>query len=154
MEQNYQTVLVGIDGSEQAKEAFEKAVEVARRNNGKVIVAAVIEPQLPTTMGYTPLSDSILDKEEDEAKEMIQEAKEYAASVSFNNIEGVVAFGSAKTALARELPKKYQVDLVMVGQSGLNAVERFMTGSVASYIIREAPCDVLVVTPTHKEKAD
>lgn len=35
MEQNYQTVLVGIDGSEQATEAFEKAVEVARRNEGK-----------------------------------------------------------------------------------------------------------------------
>lgn len=34
----------------------------------------------------------------------------------------------------------------MVGQSGLNAVERFMTGSVASYVIRRAPCDVLIVS--------
>ncbi len=153
MEQNYQTVLVGIDGSEQAKEAFEKAVEVARRNEGKVIVAAIIEPQLPTTMGYAPLSESVLEKEEDEAQEMIDEAKEYAASVSFHDVEGVVVFGSPKTALARDLPQKYGVDLVMVGQSGLNTVERLMVGSVASYVIREAPCDVLVVTPT-KGKAE
>lgn len=36
----------------------------------------------------------------------------------------------------------------MVGQSGLNAVERFITGSVASYVIRQAPCDVLIITPS------
>jgi nucleotide-binding universal stress UspA family protein len=35
----------------------------------------------------------------------------------------------------------------MVGQSGLNAVERFMMGSVASFVIREARCDVLIVSP-------
>ncbi|MGX7196021.1 universal stress protein [Enterococcus olivae] len=148
MEHTYQTILVGIDGSNQAKEAFEKAVEVARRNQGKVIVATVIEPQTNTTMGYAPLVESIVEIEERNAKEMIQEAKAYAASVAFDAVEGVVAFGSAKTALSKELPKNYGVDLIMVGQSGLNAVERFITGSVASYIIREAKCDVLVVTPS------
>jgi nucleotide-binding universal stress UspA family protein len=30
----------------------------------------------------------------------------------------------------------------------LNAVERFMTGSVASYVIKEALCDVLIVHPS------
>ena len=53
--------------------------------------------------------------------------------------------------MAKELPEKYQVDLIMVGQSGLNAVERLMTGSVASYVIREATCDVLVVSSLEKE---
>ena len=48
--------------------------------------------------------------------------------------------------MAINLPKKYKIDLIMVGQSGLNAVERFMTGSVASYVIRRAPCDVLIVS--------
>jgi nucleotide-binding universal stress UspA family protein len=33
----------------------------------------------------------------------------------------------------------------MVGQSGLNVVERFMIGSVSKYIIAHALCDVLVV---------
>lgn len=148
MEQTYQTILVGIDGSTQAKEAFEKAVEVARRNDGRVIVATVIEPQTNAMMGYAPLVDNIMEVEEQQAKEMLQEAKEYAASVDFKNLEGIVAFGSAKVVLAKELPEQYKVDLIMVGQSGLNAVERFITGSVASYIIRQATCDVLVVTPS------
>ena len=33
----------------------------------------------------------------------------------------------------------------MCGASGLNAVERFMIGSVSEAIVRHAPCDVLVV---------
>ena len=36
MEQEYQNILVGIDGSKQALLAFRKAVEVARRNQGTV----------------------------------------------------------------------------------------------------------------------
>ena len=65
-------------------------------------------------------------------------------------IEGIIAYGSAKEAMAKQLPEKYGIDLIMVGQSGLNAVERFITGSVASYIIREAKCDVLVVSPSER----
>ncbi len=57
-----------------------------------------------------------------------------------------MAYGSVRESMAVKLPKKYQIDLIMIGQSGLNAVERFMTGSVASYVIRQAPCDVLVVS--------
>lgn len=148
MEQTYQTVLVGVDGSSQAQEAFEKAIEVARRNNGRVIVAKVIEQQVPSTMGFAPLGETVLAQEETDANELIQECKDYAGSVSFEDIEGVVVYGSTKMVLTRELPEKYGVDLIMVGQSGLNAVERFITGSVASYVIREAPCDVLVITPS------
>jgi Universal stress protein UspA and related nucleotide-binding proteins len=150
MEHVYQTILVGIDGSEQSKEAFKKAVEIARRNQGRVVVTVVIEPQTSSGLGYAPLADNLVDLEEQEAKDMLQEAKDYAASVNFNLVEDIVSFGSAKVALAKDLQEKYQADLIIVGQSGLNAVERFITGSVASYIIREAKCDVLVVS-TEKE---
>jgi len=33
----------------------------------------------------------------------------------------------------------------MIGATGLNAVERLFIGSVSEYVIRNAPCDVLVV---------
>ncbi|KAB5915090.1 universal stress protein, partial [Bifidobacterium adolescentis] len=37
------------------------------------------------------------------------------------------------------------VDLIMLGATGLNAVERLFIGSVSEYVIRNATCDVLVV---------
>lgn len=148
MDQEYKNILVGIDGSKQAADAFKKAVEVARRNNGKIYAANVIDQQFYNFMGYTPMDQSLIDQETETAKELINDCKKYGASVDFTNIEGVVAYGSAKEAMAVNLPEKYGIDLVMVGQSGLNAVERFMTGSVASYVIRQAPCDVLIVRGT------
>lgn len=145
MEQKYLRILVGIDGSEQAFAAFRRAVEVARRNNGIVYVASVIDQQFYNVLGYASINESIIDSETQSVKDMIQECKDYGKSVSYEKIEGVIAYGSAKDAMAHQLPKEYNIDLIMVGQSGLNAVERIMMGSVSSFIIREAPCDVLVV---------
>ena len=39
----------------------------------------------------------------------------------------------------------------MCGTSGLNAVERFIVGSVSEAIVRHAPCDVLVVYRRNSE---
>ncbi len=38
-------------------------------------------------------------------------------------------------------------DLIVVGRRGLNAVQRFLVGSVSTKIMTHAPCAVLVVPP-------
>ncbi|WP_265459957.1 universal stress protein [Enterococcus sp. HY326] len=154
MEQEYQRILVGIDGSQQAQEAFEKAVEVAKRNHSALFVANVLDQKAYSFIGFAPISETVVETEIDQSKSLIDAAKAYAQKAGVTEVEGILAYGSAKEAMAHQLPNKYQIDLIMVGQSGLNAVERFMLGSVSSYIIREAPCDVLVVRPTHQEKAN
>ena len=146
--QSYQNILVGIDGSDQAMEAFKKALAVAKRKHGTVYVANVIDHQIYTFMSYSPLNENIMDQLAADAKELINQCKAIGKEFGYNKIEGIIAYGSAKEAMAKTLPEKYDIDLVMVGQSGLNAVERFMTGSVASYVIKEALCDVLIVHPS------
>ena len=47
--------------------------------------------------------------------------------------------------IAKELPESEKVDLIMLGATGLNAVERLFIGSVSEYVIRHAICDVLIV---------
>lgn len=115
MNQEYKNILVGIDGSEQALAAFKKAVEVARRNNGKVYVANVIDQQFYNFMGYAPIDQNLVDQQTETAKEMIEECKEYGKSVDYTNIEGIIAYGSVRESMAVKLPKKYEIDLIMVG---------------------------------------
>lgn len=146
--QEYQAILVGIDGSEQAREAFDKAVSVAKRNQAKVVVAHIIENRLYGNMGYSLTNADLLQQETDRSKDMLNEYKDYAHSKGYDNVETVLAFGSPKVLMAEELPEKYHIDLIMVGQSGLSAVEKLVMGSVSGYVIRNAPCDVLVVRPT------
>ncbi|MDR0921068.1 MAG: universal stress protein [Lactobacillales bacterium] len=147
MEQEYKKILVGIDGSPQADYAFDSAVEVARRNDGQVIVVAIIQNQMYDVIGYSNVNDSVLEDEAQEYKNLLDKCAERAKKVHFENVRTEVVFGSPKELLARALPKKYDIDLIMVGQSGLNAVERFMVGSVSRFVIAHAPCDVLIVHP-------
>ncbi|MBW6194954.1 universal stress protein, partial [Pseudomonas aeruginosa] len=114
MNQEYKNILVGIDGSEQALAAFKKAVEVARRNNGKVYVANVIDQQFYNFMGYAPIDQNLVDQQTETAKQMIEECKKYGKSVDYTNIEGIIAYGSVRESMAVKLPKKYAIDLIMV----------------------------------------
>lgn len=148
IEHAYQTILVGVDGSEQAKSAFEKALDVAKRNQGQLIVTHVIEGQMYNTlMGFSSLNNELMDQEKADAQTLLDSCKLAAKQAGVEKIETILTYGVAKEVIAKELPAKYSVDLIMVGQSGLNAVERMMIGSVSSYIIRHAPCDVLIIRP-------
>ena len=57
----------------------------------------------------------------------------------------VVEYGSPKAVIPKKIVKDTNADLVVVGSTGLNAVERFIIGSVSEAIVRHSPCDVLVV---------
>ncbi|PIO83203.1 hypothetical protein BSQ39_06355 [Loigolactobacillus backii] len=143
--QEYQTILVGIDGSEQAKKAFEKAVETAERNKAKLIIAYVVENQAYTTADFASTGVEIAVTDVADQKRMLQGYLEKAKKVGIKEVQTVLAFGSPRQLMSQQLPKQYHIDLIIVGQSGLNAVERFMMGSVSAAITRDAPCDVLIV---------
>ncbi|MGY3765584.1 universal stress protein [Vagococcus vulneris] len=146
--QEYQSILVGTDGSDQAKLAFKKAIAVAQRNNAKVIVAHILENRMYSgNMAYSTFTPDVVQDEADQAKALLNDYKELATKMGYDNVETILEFGSPKTMMSVELPEKYHTDLIMVGQSGLNAVERLVMGSVSDHIIRTAPCDVLVVRP-------
>lgn len=146
--QEYTSILVGTDGSNQAKLAFEKAIAVVRRNHSKVVVAHIIENKMyGGTMSFSTFTPDLVQGESDQARQLLSDYEEYAKELGYDNIETVLEFGSPKVMMSKELPERYHTDLIMVGQSGLNAVERLVMGSVSDHIIRTAPCDVLIVRP-------
>ena len=143
--QEYRCILVGIDGSPQAFRAFEKAVAIAKRNEALLLAVHVIDQQLPKMLEFAPLNEDILAKEEAQAMNLLRECEDYAHFPHFTPVKSLVYRGSPRLILAHQLVETYQVDLIVVGQSGLHALEKLMLGSVASYLVREASCDCLVV---------
>ena len=65
--------------------------------------------------------------------------------LALKTLETVLEFGNPKSKISKEIAPNNKVDLIMCGATGLNAVERFLIGSVSEHIIRYAKCDVLVV---------
>ena len=76
---------------------------------------------------------------------MLEEHQEEAKQAGVEQVTTVLEFGSPRQKIPKEIAKKYDIDLILTGATGLNAVERVMLGSVSEAITRTAPCDVLIV---------
>ncbi len=82
-----------------------------------------------------------------------EDAQNYLNSLKYDiqtndnlmDVEIHVRFGNPKNVIARDFPSEYKTDLIMMGSTGLNAVERMLMGSVTEYVNRTAICDVLIV---------
>ena len=139
----YSKILVPVDGSNEARLAFEKAIEVAKRNRAQVLIAHIIDTRvLQTPTGFEGNFNEEIQRQ---SENLFQEYRQYAQEHDFNDIDFVLEYGSPKVYISMNIPKDYQIDLIMMGATGLNAVERLFIGSVSEYVIRNATCDVLVV---------
>ena len=143
MLQQYKKIMVAVDGSDEAELAFKKAVNVAIRNNGELLLAHVIDTRSFQTV--SSFDGMLAEQATEMAKQTLADYESNAKKAGLNNVTSVVEYGSPKQIIARESPEDNQVDLIMLGATGLNAVERLFIGSVSEYVIRNAACDVLVV---------
>lgn len=143
MSEQYKNILVAVDGSDIAKSAFNKAIRFAARNNARLIIAHVVDPM--TSPGIEGYSNSILDSFKKYGEDLLETHKKEAMEAGLDQVVTEMEFGSPKTKIVKTIAKKYEVDLIVCGAHGLNAVERFVMGSVSEYIVRHANCDVFVV---------
>lgn len=147
----YSQILVAVDGSKESEWAFKKAVAIADRNSATLNLVNIID-----TRSYAAVEAydrSIAERAQNFAVELLEEYKQKAEAEGVQNVKIIVEYGSPKTMISRDLSKKIEADLIICGATGLNAVERFLIGSVSENIVRSAKCDVLVVrTPEEWSK--
>ncbi|MFV0557300.1 MAG: universal stress protein [Enterococcus sp.] len=143
MLQQYKKIMVAVDGSTEAELAFQKAVNVAKRNNATLLIAHVIDTRAFQTV--SSFDGMLAEQATVLAKQTLEEYSDYAKDHGCPHIQTAIEYGSPKPIIAKQLPEEQHVDLIMLGATGLNAVERLFIGSVSEYVIRTAPCDVLVV---------
>lgn len=148
MAHKYERILVAIDGSYESELAFEKAVNVALRNDALLILTHVIDTR--ALQSVATFDSYIYEKLEKEAETVLNEYEEQARAKGLHNIKQVIEFGNPKTLLATEIPDAQNVDLIMVGATGLNTFERLLIGSSSEYILRHAKVDLLVVRDPNK----
>ena len=137
----YKNILIAVDGSHEAEWAFNKAVDVAKRNDAKLTVVNVID----SYSSYEVYDAQFTEKSKNFSDDLLKGYKEVATNAGVKNVETRLEFGSPKAIIPKKLATDVDADLIMCGTSGLNAVERFIVGSVSEAIVRHSPCDVLVV---------
>ena len=148
MSHHYEKILVAIDGSYESELAFEKGVNIALRNNAELLLTHVIDTR--ALQSVATFDTYIYEKLEQEAKDVLNNYEQQAREKGLTKVKQVIEFGNPKTLLARDIPDKEKVDLIMVGATGLNTFERLLIGSSSEYIMRHAKVDLLVVRDSEK----
>ena len=147
----YKNILVAIDGSQEAKWAFKKAVEIAKKSNAKLLLAHVVDERAYAYATPGAFTQDVDTTGEVFANELLETYKKEASLAGITDVDSVIEFGSPKVQIPKVLAKKNNCDLIICGATGLNAVERFILGSVSENITRHAPCDVLIVREANFE---
>lgn len=145
---SYRRVLVGTDGSETSYKAVDRAAAIARESGAQLLIVTA----------YRPLSQR---EQQDAAQQLGAEAYKVTGSHPAEDVlrEACIRIGTGvdvdtvavegdpvdvlvKTALDRD------VDLMVVGNRGLNSLTGRLLGSVPSVVTHRAQCDVLIVATT------
>ena len=146
----YATVLVGTDGSESSYRAVDRAAAVARDAGATLLLACAYRPMSAREIqdaadalggeaykvsGSTP------------AEDVLRDAADRAAGVGAVDVETLAVEGDPVDALS-QLVSERKVDLLVVGNRGLNSLAGRLLGSVPANISHRAGCDVLIVHTT------
>jgi len=137
-------ILVGVDGSKESRDAVKLAEEIARATNSQLVIASAVAPVIAIqgAPGLVAQAEEWQRQEREQAKALV---KEIASSIGSGLVvETLVAEGAAAVALA-ELARSGDVEMVVVGHRGRNAVARALLGSVADRLVQISPKPVLIV---------
>ncbi|KRM45626.1 putative universal stress protein [Lentilactobacillus parabuchneri] len=151
-QQKYENVLVPVDGSKTTDKVLNRAIEVAKDNDAHLDILNILEVnQFNQTYG-SAVSGDVVFKLTENTDEQLKKYQKQAEDAGVKSVDIHIRFGNPKPIIAREFPKDHNNDVIVIGSTGLSAVERLIIGSVTSYVTRTAKCDVLIVRPKDKTK--
>lgn len=144
----FKTILVGVDESEQGYFALINAVHQAREDDSKLVIATVLEMGDLSTL--EAMSLSLVKEKRGEYEANLERYRDFAQSKGVKDIEVVFEDGAkAGDILVHEIAPKVQADLIVVGA---HSHEGFWDslGSQAAYVSRHARVSTLVARQLYR----
>jgi nucleotide-binding universal stress UspA family protein len=145
----YRKILCPVDFDENSMAALDAAAQVARANDGIVYVFHVVPMIIPPT--GMPVYVDLYKGQEETARSKLQEvARKRLAGVKY---ELMTHLGEPAGSIIKT-EKKIGADLIVMATHGRRGFSRFVLGSVAELVLREAKCPVLTVrfSPPERDK--
>lgn len=152
-------ILVAIDHSKNAIQAFEVAMELAKACHAQLMLLHVLSiegegyqahPVFPGTYFYPAFSDIPLNRFQQEwnkyKEKELQRLTSLAEQAKFVGIstESTQKFGNPRLEIC-DLAKAWNADLIIMGSRGHSGLKELVLGSISNYVIHHALCSVMVV---------
>jgi nucleotide-binding universal stress UspA family protein len=134
-------VLVATDGSEHSMKAVQRGLELAEKQGAQVTLMSVA---YYVQGNFDTMPMNIQDKLEDEAREALKKGKALFDAKGIP-VETVLEAGLVPANLIIIKAQEGKFDRIIIGSTGMNALERILMGSTAAKVVAHAPCEVTVV---------
>jgi nucleotide-binding universal stress UspA family protein len=144
------SVVVAVDGSDTALEAAIKGLELLGRPDDTVIVT-VIGASDPMIVTGTGMAGGTMSAEEFDRVERARQTEGEtvlagaAQALDMPKAETRLVQGDAARALC-EVAEQLSARAIIIGSRGRGGVARALLGSVSDYVVRNAPCPVLITS--------
>ena len=142
----FSSIVVGIDGSDTAREAVRQATVLARSVGARIELVSAYEPvsdaRLRESIAVPEDLHWIINPRED-VEATLEEA---AAEIREGGVEVTVFARQGDPADAiLDVAEERGSDLIVVGNKGMTGAKRFLLGSVPNKVSHHAPCSVLII---------
>ena len=143
------TIVAGVDLSVPSEQALDRAAALAQLNNALLVMVNAqaddapienIDNEVLKQLGEVSAAVRV-----EEAKRLTE--KHAALTARGVNVELVHRAGPPGEVVA-EIASERAAELIVIGTHGHTGLQRFLLGSVATAVLRHAPCDVLVCRGT------
>jgi nucleotide-binding universal stress UspA family protein len=145
-------VLMGIDGSDQSRNALSKACEGFKLKDARITLAHFVSVadvmKMVSPVEYITAVESNLLLE---GETFLADGRQILSEHGLNDVDCVLKEGDPATEminLANALP----ADLVVIGAQGRTAVQHFLLGSVSQKIAMRAACSTAVIKTSKPQK--
>ena len=144
----FKRIMVPTDGSEHAKDALKKAVELQKLCGAELFILSVyrhyglLEKSLSMVRPEDP--ENIDDALQAHSKTMAEDFKKLAVELGSDKPRAFVKSGHPARTIVKFADDK-EIDLIVLGSRGLGDVDGFLLGSVSHKVTSLAKCPVMVI---------
>ncbi|MEO5830370.1 MAG: universal stress protein [Rhodanobacter sp.] len=132
--------LVGYDGSDASRRAFQFAIDLARCSGGRVRVMSVLQ----VTEGGADVSALLMaDSGTQRAQELLRELISIVPDAD-KMVDVELAYGSPGDVLLSQV-EQHGIDHIVIGHTERGALARWLLGSVSENVLARAHVPVTVV---------
>jgi nucleotide-binding universal stress UspA family protein len=139
--------LLCTDGSDVAVAALRSSLPILAPTDRTIVVTveSPTDPQLTTGNGFAGWSSQDLDERIETTGDIAakQAIDVTVAALGLGDVEVMAIVGEPGAAIC-ELASSLNATSIVIGTSGRSGLRRAMIGSTSDYVVRHAPCPVVV----------
>lgn len=148
----FKNILFYTNGQAGSTPALDRAVDLAKRNQGRLTVVSVIEElprdlmRLAAALPSEDLQGTALQEARERLEPLVAPFQEKGPLVELE-----VLYGKPFIEIIRAVLRR-QHDLVMLIAEGRNGLKKSLFGSTSLHLMRKCPCPVWVIKPSQTER--